>query len=605
MSLSSKVLPKLKNALQLRRALCLVWESGPRWTIASVFVVLVQGVLPLLALYLTGLLVQAVNDGASMTDKDAAFHHALVLVVVSGAVALGAAAFDSLSGYVNEGQSQAVTDHMNTVLHAKAIEVDLEYYENADYHDKMHRAQEEAPYRPTHIVRGLTTLGQSAVTLIAIGAFLLSLHWGIILVLVIAAIPGVLVRLRFINIMYKWQRERTLTERKASYFHWMLTLPYWAKEVRLFDLGPLFMGRFRDLRGTIRREKIHIAGRRAFSDVATQTFAILPMFACYAYIAYETLHGAIKLGYFVMYTGAFRSGQSALNGVFSSILGLHEDNTFLTNLYEFLDLKPKVEEAKEPVAVPRPMREGIVFDHVSFGYATSSRQALRDVSLRIAPGEVVALVGENGSGKTTLVKLLCRLYDPTGGSISVDGVDLRQFKTRDLRREISVIFQDYVQYDLTARENIWLGNLALPEGDSRVEQAAHQSGAGEVVDTLPQGYDTVLGRTFEGGEELSIGQWQKVALARAFLRDSQLIILDEPTSALDPKAEYEVFEKFRELVQGQAAILISHRLSTVKMADRICVMKDGEIVEDGTHDALMARGGFYAHLFETQAQAYK
>jgi ATP-binding cassette subfamily B protein len=239
------------------------------------------------------------------------------------------------------------------------------------------------------------------------------------------------------------------------------------------------------------------------------------------------------------------------------------------------------------------------------GYAMSARNALDDVNLKIAPGEVVALVGENGSGKTTLVKLLCRLYDPTGGRITVDGVDLREFKTEEVRQEISVIFQDYVQYTMTARENIWVGNLSLPLEDERVVSAAHDSGADEVIKTLPQGYETLLGKMFEGGEELSIGQWQKVALARAFVRDSQIIILDEPTSALDPKAEYEVFEKFRQLIKNQAALLISHRLSTVRMADRICVMKDGRIVEDGTHEELMAAGGVYAHLFQIQAESYK
>jgi ATP-binding cassette subfamily B protein len=239
---------------------------------------------------------------------------------------------------------------------------------------------------------------------------------------------------------------------------------------------------------------------------------------------------------------------------------------------------------------------------VSFEYALSTRQAIKDVNLHIKPGEVIALVGENGSGKTTLIKLLCRLYDPTSGSISIDGTDIRQFKADELRREISVIFQDYVQYDLTARENIWVGNMDLPLDDERITQAAKRSGADSVIQTLPLGYDTTLGRVFDNSEELSIGQWQKVAIARAFLRESQVIILDEPTSALDPQAEYEVFEKFRQLIKDQAAVLISHRLSTVKMADRICVMQDGRIAEIGTHSELMSQGGVYSHLFDIQAK---
>jgi ATP-binding cassette subfamily B protein len=251
------------------------------------------------------------------------------------------------------------------------------------------------------------------------------------------------------------------------------------------------------------------------------------------------------------------------------------------------------------------MRTGIRFDRVSFQYATSPRQALDEVSLTIRPGEVVALVGANGSGKTTLVKLLCRLYDPTCGTISIDGIDLRQFRTTDLRREISVVFQDYVHYDLTARENVWLGNLDLPVDHDRIVAAARLSGADEVIARLKNGYETVLGKWLENGEELSIGEWQKVALARAFLRDAQIMVLDEPTSSLDPRAEAEVFEQFRRLIGGRSAILISHRLSTVRMADRIYVLEEGRIVESGTHDELVDRGATYAHLFESQARHYK
>lgn len=287
------------------------------------------------------------------------------------------------------------------------------------------------------------------------------------------------------------------------------------------------------------------------------------------------------------------------------IAGLYEDNLFLSNLYEFLDLKPKVAEPLHPTPVTRPMQTGIVFDHVSFQYPTGSRKVIEDISLTIRPGEKVALVGENGAGKTTLIKLLCRLYDPTEGRITLDGVDLRQFEISALRREIGVIFQDYSRYHLTARENIWFGNINLPSDDERIVTAGRQAGADDVITSLPNGYETVIGKWFEGGEELSIGEWQKVALARAFLRDAQIIVLDEPTSSLDVKGEYEVFKKFRQLADGQAAILISHRFSTVRMADRIYVLNGGRIIENGTHDELVQLGGMYAHLFETQAQYYR
>ncbi|MGB6010563.1 MAG: ABC transporter ATP-binding protein, partial [Desulfobacterales bacterium] len=278
---------------------------------------------------------------------------------------------------------------------------------------------------------------------------------------------------------------------------------------------------------------------------------------------------------------------------------------FLSNLYEFLDLKPKVKQPLYPVPVPRPIQKGLNVEHVSFKYPTSNGNVLKDISFSIEPGEVVALVGENGSGKTTFVKLLCRLYDPNEGTITLDGHDLRRVDTTALRHEISVIFQDYVKYHLTARENIWFGNILLPSDDKRIEDAAFDAGADTLITGLPKGYDTTLGKWFEDGEELSIGEWQKIALARAFLRDAQIIVLDEPTSALDAKSEYEVFKNFRELLDGRSAVLISHRFSTVKMADRIFVFDGGNIKEQGTHEHLMRLGGTYAEFFEKQAQHYK
>jgi len=596
---------KIRSSLKIGRAVRFVWQSAKGPTLANGALVVVQGVLPLLPLYLLKLMVDAVTAGLAAPDKGAAFRHVLWLVGLMAAATLLTYVIRLLAGLISEWQTFIVTDHMNDVLLAKSVEVDLEYYESARYFDTLHRAQREAPFRPISIVNGLAQIGQNAISLLAIAGLLVSFHWIIAAVLFAAVISGTALRLTFTGKMYRWQREQASSERQAGYLNWMLTDSSHAKEIRLFDLGPLFMRRFRDVRRKLRKGRLAMMRRRNVADFAAQTLATAAIYGSYAYVAYQAVGGKITYGDLVMYFQAFQRVQGSLQGILSSLSGLVEDNLFLSNLYEFLDLKRTVLEPVQARPVPQPMRQGIELNHVSFQYPGGARKVFEDISLTIRPGEVVALVGENGSGKTTLIKLLCRLYDPTGGTITLDGVDLRQFETKALRREIAIIFQDYAHYHLTARENIWLGNTALSPDHERVVAAARRSGADDVINALPHGYDTILGKWFQDGEELSIGEWQKVALARAFMRDAQLIVLDEPTSAMDAKAEYDVFQSFRRLVSGRTAILISHRFSTVRMADRIYVLQHGSIIEGGTHEELLSRQGVYADLFERQARSYR
>ena len=595
---------KLLGTLRLQRAVALVWRSAPGATLASVVLMLVQGVLPLLSLYLLKVVVDAVASGVASPDPAAALRPVVLDIALLGAATLATTFCRAVAAYVNEAQSQAATDHVADLLHAKSIEVDLAYYENSKYYDTLHQAQREASYRPAHVVAGLGQAALGAVSLAGMVGLLLTCHWAIAAILFVAAIPGTLVRLKYSNKLYRWYRVRTPDERRAWYVNSLLTTDGHAKELRLFALGDLLRERYRQVRSRLRAGRLGMAAGRTVAETAAQAGAVVVVFGSYAFIAHQALAGAITLGALVMYFQAFQRGMGFLQDFLGSLAGLYEDNLFLTNLYEFLDLLPQVVEPEVPAPFPRPMQQGIALDHVTFHYPGSARPALDDVSLRLRPGEHIALVGENGSGKTTLVKLLCRLYDPTSGTIAVDGRDLRAFASADLRREISVVFQDFARYQLSARENVWFGDSRQPADDERIRAAAERSGAHAVIARLPKGYDTILGKWFEEGEELSIGEWQKVALARAFLRQAPIIVLDEPTSALDAKAEFDFYEKFRAVAQGRTAVLISHRFSTVRMADRIYVLDQGRLIESGTHEELVRAGGHYAALFGMQARHY-
>ena len=603
----------IRGAMHFGPTLRLVWSISPGWTIVNVVLAVVQGLLPLLGIILLGLIVNFVQATATAAVKQpldaaaeaAAFRHVAFLILLAAVVGLVTAAARSAAMLVTEAQTQVVTDYVSDLVHSKSIEVDLQYYEDSKYYDLLQRAQQEAPYRPMSIIQDLMQVGQGLVTVATMLLLLLRLSWVVGLIVLLAALPSAIVRLRFAGKLYRWQREATPTDRKSSYLHWLLTDSSHAKEIRLFDLGTYFRDWFRVLRKTLRRERLGITARRSLADLVSSAIATLAVFGTFAYIAKKTIYGAMKVGTMVVYYQAFQTSLSALQQVLTGFAALYEDNLFMTYFHEFLVLERTIEEPAHPMPMPKPIIRGIVFDDVSFRYPETERTAIERVSLYVKPGEVVALVGTNGSGKTTLVKLLCRLYNPQSGAVTVDGIDLREFSTTDLRREISVIFQDYAQYQLSVRQNIWIGNIAQPSDDAAVIEAARRAGADDVINGLANGYDTPLGKWFADGEELSIGEWQKVALARAFYRDAGILVLDEPTSALDPVAELMVFERIREMARDRAVILISHRFSTVYQADRIYILDKGRVVESGGHAELMELDGVYRRMYEVQARAYQ
>ncbi|MBN2106016.1 MAG: ABC transporter ATP-binding protein [Deltaproteobacteria bacterium] len=596
---------RLRGLRNLNRAFMLVWGSAPGWTVAGTALVIVQSVVPLASMYLMKLIVDGVTGAIAAPGGVRSFAGIGGLVALAAAAAFVSALCRSFAGIVRETQAQVVTDHVADIIHEKSVAADLAFYDNPAFHDTLHRAQQEAPFRPVSIVASLTQLCNGGLSFIAVAGLLIYLHWAIALVLLVALAPGIIVRIKYSDMIYAWQQKRTKTERKAHYFHWVLTDGAHARELRLFGLGCLFIGWYRNLSAQLRKERLGLGSRRAVFELATQTLGIVALFGTFAFIAGRTLSGAMTLGDMVLYYQAFQRAQGCLQEILSSLAGLYEDNLFLSNFYAFLDLKPEVTAPPRPAALPEPLQQGIVFSRVSFRYPGSAKTVLQDIDLCIPAGKVVALVGENGSGKTTLAKLLCRFYDPESGEITLDGIDLRRFDVQALRKKLTVIFQDYMHYHLTARENIWLGNIEREPADPRIVVAAEQTGAAEALRRLDRGFDTQLGRLFEDGQELSIGEWQKLALARAFFSDARVIILDEPTSSMDARAEHEVFTAFRRLLDGRTAVLISHRFSTVRMADCIYVLEQGRILEHGSHDELVRRGGKYASLFDLQARHYK
>jgi ATP-binding cassette subfamily B protein len=594
--------PKL-DLSPLRHGLTLVLQSGRGWLAVQLVLIVLQSAIPLLALYLLKLIVDTIAAGVA--DPAGSMARLTTLVLLAGGVGLAGAALRSLATLVTEAQALQLSDHVQEILYRKSLAVDLEFYESVEYHDALLRAQAEAPVRPARVVAALAQVGQAGLSLVAVTSMLLAFHWLLTAALVVAAVPALFAKTRYSARLYRWTRGRTQLERLTRYFTTILTSIEYAKEVRLLGLGDEFLRRHRGLRKQVMRERLAMTKRRTTHDVATQGLTVVAVFAAMFFIAQRALAGAISVGDVVMYFGAFQRAQEFFREMVTGFATLYENNLFLADFDRFLALESRIVDPPRPRAFPAPVSRGIEFDDVTFRYPGTDRDVLRNVSFTIEPGEHVAVVGENGSGKTTLVKLLCRLYDPDAGAVRIDGVDLRELRVHDVRDHFAVVFQDYARFYLTARENVWLGNVALPPDAPAIREAARRTGADAVIEGLPFGYETTLGRQFQNGVDLSVGQWQKLALARAFLRPTPFLVLDEPSAALDPRAEAEVFDHFHELTRGRTAIFISHRLSTVRRADRILVLVDGRIVEAGAHEELVERAGVYASLFETQARHYR
>ena len=578
-----------------------VWESGPAVVFWNITIRIVVAFLPVGIGIIGRFIIDGVNRIRMHLPLPVNFWWLvageMILAVATGILSRTVDYFDNLL-------ADRYTHHVSVEVMRKAAALDVTVYEDPVFYDRLERARVQATDRLA-MIQQMGRLIQQSVTAIAFSAVLIRYSPMLLLLLVAGILPAFLGESHFAFLTYAKNFRQTPLRRQMDYLRQVGGSKEAAKELKLFNLSSYLTERFRGLSHEIYVENVALSRRRLFWG---GLFAILGQFgyyAAYAFSIYRTIQGRYTVGDLTLITTAIMQAMGNIQMAFSTASGVADQALFLTDLLAFFQMKPRVESKVDGPATPRPIRRGFEFRNVSFAYPGSTRRVLSNFNFTLRPNERVALIGENGQGKTTIVKLITRLYDPTEGEILLDGVDLREYDLADLHSSIGVIFQDFMRYEMTARENIAVGRIEIPHTLEEIEYAAEKSLAAGVVAKLQGGYDQMLGRRFEGGVDLSGGEWQKLALARAYLRDAQLLILDEPTASLDARSELEVFQRFAELTHGKMALLISHRFSTVRMADRIVVLEGGRLVEEGSHDQLMVQGGRYAAMFEMQAASYR
>ena len=587
-------------------ALEIVWSTSAALTIVMAISTLVSGVLPAAIASVGGLFVDAVasalqqtGEFAEQAQRDLLFYVFLELalvVIMTGAQKLNTVCQSILRVLLG--------NKINVMILEKALTLELAHFEDAEYYDKLVRARREASSRPLSLVIKTFDLMRDVISIIAIGVFLFQFSVWAVALLAIAGVPAFVAEAKFSGEAFRIHRRRSAERRMQIYLEMVLTREDGVKEVKLLQLGKLFLQRYVDIFRNIYKEDRSLVLRRGFWGYVLGLFASAAFYFAYGWVGFAAIAGAITIGQMTMYIAQFRLGQNAVTNSLTAVNGMYEDNLYLSNLTEYLEHKIP-EQTGDKTVGPKP-EDGIRFEEVTFVYSGSEKPALNNVSLHIKPGQSLAIVGENGSGKTTLIKLLTRLYKPTNGKIFFEGLELKEWDIDVLRKKIGVIFQDFARYQLIVGENIGIGDVEEIEEEPRIQEAAHKGMADVFVKDLPQSYKTQLGTWFKDGKELSGGQWQKIALSRAFMRSkADILVLDEPTAAIDAKAEAEIFSHFRDLTANKISIIISHRFSTVRMADHIIVLDKGKIQEEGSHTDLLDTGGQYATLFNLQAQGYQ
>jgi ATP-binding cassette, subfamily B, bacterial len=594
-------LDRLRALRNMPPVLRILWESGPSVVSWGVGLRVIVAVLPFGVAKVAQYIINGIADVLRGRSLPSTFW-TLVATEVALNVLMGL--LTRAIDYSDSLLSNRYTQHASVKVMEQAARLDLTTYENPVFYDRLERARVQATDRLA-MIQQMGRLVQQVITTLT---FSIALAWAspwLVLLLALGVLPSFVGETHYAFLGYAKNFRQTPAKRQMDYLRQVAGSREGAKEVKLFGLNKFFTERFQVLANQIYREDVALSKSKLFVGGLLGVIGTLGYYGAYVYVIWRSLHGAYNIGQFTFLAAAIQQASSNLQQVFSTVSGIADQALYLTDLIAFFEMQPTVQSRPDGLPMPESIRLGFEFRNVSFTYPGTDRTVLSDFNFTLAPGERIALIGENGQGKTTVVKLITRLYDPTVGQILLDGIDLREYALEDLHRHIGVIFQDFMRFEMTARENIAVGRVDQPNQQNDIEIAAHKSLADTVVSKFANGYDQMLGRRFEGGVELSGGEWQKMALARAYLRDAQMLILDEPTAALDARSELEVFERFAELTEGKMALLISHRFSTVRMADRIVVLSGGRLIEEGNHQQLMARGGLYAEMFEMQAASYR